>query len=97
MIGSWASVVLQVGEDKELRTSVHKAVRALKLPLESSTETDEKGNRVIRVVTTKLAFGQKYVPTFRWPGSRPNHCHFLLYKENKDTTYALNMIAKALR
>lgn len=32
-----------------------------------------------------------------WPKSRGSFCHFVLYKENKDTMEAINVLSKFLR
>ncbi len=32
-----------------------------------------------------------------WPKNRGSFCHFVLYKENKDTMDAINLLSKFLR
>ena len=32
-----------------------------------------------------------------WPKERGDYCHFVLYKENKDTLDAVNFLSKLLR
>ena len=32
-----------------------------------------------------------------WPADRGDYCHFVLYKENKDTSEAVNQLAKLTR
>ena len=36
-------------------------------------------------------------PRNQWPKDRPSFCRFVLYKENKDTAYAISTLARMLK
>ncbi|VDN28985.1 unnamed protein product [Gongylonema pulchrum] len=60
-------------------------------PVELSTEgMDKKGRTAIHVWV-------RHKKRRIWPSDRPDYLHFTLCKENKDTNFALNLIAKYLR
>ncbi|XP_048864939.1 pseudouridylate synthase 7 homolog isoform X2 [Brienomyrus brachyistius] len=92
-----ASVLIEVMEDtKERRTQLHKAVKTLFPGLE--TKTEERDGRKFIVAyhaagKTALAAPRKH----SWPKSRGSFCHCVLYKENKDTMDAINVLSKFLR
>ncbi|ELU02358.1 hypothetical protein CAPTEDRAFT_224192 [Capitella teleta] len=90
-----ASVFIRVGDDKAERSQVHKAIRSLFSNLDSLTEADESGARVIKVIVTnhKKCKDKRFLRN-NWPSTRPVYCHFVLYKENKDTMEAVNVLAK---
>lgn len=129
------------GMDKDMRTSVHQAIRASYDRLESSTVSEydnqkeeqngnkEKDDNVKPDSTQQVedepdsskgsesnlekadsnesvkAEEKKYIVVTRrskmsrpksvWPRSRPDHTHFVLYKENKDTMDAIHNLAAA--
>uniref|UniRef100_A0A674AYT4 Pseudouridylate synthase 7 homolog n=1 Tax=Salmo trutta TaxID=8032 RepID=A0A674AYT4_SALTR len=87
----------QVADDtKEKRTLVHKAVKTLYPGLETKTE-EREGKKFI---VAYHAAGQKALAAPRkhsWPKSRGAFCHFVLYKENRDTMEAINVLSKFLR
>ncbi|XP_063997833.1 pseudouridylate synthase 7 homolog isoform X2 [Pogoniulus pusillus] len=97
------SVAIEVMEDtKEKRTVIHQAVKSLFPGLETKTE-DRDGKRYI---IAYHAAGKKALAKVRtatdprkhsWPKSRGSYCHFILYKENKDTMDAINVLSKFLR
>ncbi|XP_054029815.1 pseudouridylate synthase 7 homolog isoform X1 [Dryobates pubescens] len=97
------SVAIEVIEDtKEKRTVIHQAVKSLFPGLETKTE-DRDGKRYI---IAYHAAGKKALAKVRtatdprkhsWPKSRGSYCHFILYKENKDTMDAINVLSKFLR
>ncbi|XP_075768170.1 pseudouridylate synthase 7 homolog isoform X2 [Pelodiscus sinensis] len=91
------SVAIEVIEDtKEKRTIIHQAVKSLFPGLETKTE-DRDGKKYI---VAYHAAGKKALANPRkhsWPKSRGSYCHFLLYKENKDTMDAINVLSKFLR
>ncbi|XP_019399112.1 PREDICTED: pseudouridylate synthase 7 homolog [Crocodylus porosus] len=91
------SVAIEVIEDtKEKRTVIHQAVKSLFPGLETKTE-DRDGKKYI---VAYHAAGKKALANPRkhsWPKSRGNYCHFVLYKENKDTMDAINVLSKFLR
>uniref|UniRef100_A0A803T4Y1 Pseudouridylate synthase 7 homolog n=1 Tax=Anolis carolinensis TaxID=28377 RepID=A0A803T4Y1_ANOCA len=97
------SVSIEVIEDtKEKRTVIHQAVKSLFPGLETKTE-DCDGKKYI---VAYHAAGKKALAKVRtstdprkhsWPKSRGSYCHFVLYKENKDTMDAINMLSKFLR
>ncbi|XP_067915387.1 pseudouridylate synthase 7 homolog isoform X1 [Heterodontus francisci] len=91
------SVVIEVVEDtKEKRTVIHQAVKSLFPGLETKTE-EREGKRFIVAYhvagKTALANPRKH----SWPKTRGSYCHFVLYKENKDTMDAINVLSKFLR
>uniref|UniRef100_A0A4W3INT6 Pseudouridylate synthase 7 homolog n=1 Tax=Callorhinchus milii TaxID=7868 RepID=A0A4W3INT6_CALMI len=93
-------VAIEVAEDtKEKRTVIHLAVKSLFPGLETKTE-EREGKKVIIAyhVAGKTALASKFYPRkHSWPKSRGSYCHFVLYKENKDTMDAINVLSKFLR
>uniref|UniRef100_A0A8C6WD45 Pseudouridylate synthase 7 homolog n=2 Tax=Nannospalax galili TaxID=1026970 RepID=A0A8C6WD45_NANGA len=97
------SVAIEVIEDtKEKRTVIHQAIKSLFPGLETKTE-DREGRKYI---VAYHAAGKKALAKVRtaadprkhfWPKSRGSYCHFVLYKENKDTMDAINVLSKYLR
>uniref|UniRef100_A0ABK0LQZ0 Pseudouridine synthase 7 n=1 Tax=Rattus norvegicus TaxID=10116 RepID=A0ABK0LQZ0_RAT len=91
------SVAIEVIEDtKEKRTIIHQAIKSLFPGLETKTE-EREGKRYI---VAYHAAGKKALANPRkhsWPKSRGSYCHFVLYKENKDTMDAINVLSKYLR
>uniref|UniRef100_A0A8D0DRY6 Pseudouridylate synthase 7 homolog n=1 Tax=Salvator merianae TaxID=96440 RepID=A0A8D0DRY6_SALMN len=91
------SVAIEVLEDsKEKRTVIHHAIKSLFPGLETKTE-DRDGKKYI---VAYHAAGKKALANPRkhsWPKSRGSYCHFVLYKENKDTMDAINVLSKFLR
>lgn len=91
------SVAIEVIEDtKEKRTVIHQAIKSLFPGLETKTE-DREGRKYI---VAYHAAGKKALANPRkhsWPKSRGSYCHFVLYKENKDTMDAINVLSKYLR
>ncbi|XP_012602147.2 pseudouridylate synthase 7 homolog isoform X3 [Microcebus murinus] len=97
------SVAIEVIEDtKEKRTVIHQAIKSLFPGLETKTE-DREGKKYI---VAYHAAGRKALAKVRtaadprkhsWPKSRGSYCHFVLYKENKDTMDAINVLSKYLR
>ncbi|CAD7687110.1 unnamed protein product [Nyctereutes procyonoides] len=97
------SVAIEVVEDtKEKRTIIHQAIKSLFPGLETKTE-DREGKKYI---VAYHAAGKKALAKVRtaadprkhsWPKSRGSYCHFVLYKENKDTMDAINVLSKYLR
>ncbi|XP_053320233.1 pseudouridylate synthase 7 homolog isoform X2 [Spea bombifrons] len=92
-----ANVEIEVIDDtKEKRTIIHQAVKGLFPGLETKTE-DREGKKYI---IAYHAAGKKALSNPRkhsWPKSRGSFCHFVLYKENKDTMEAINVLSKYLR
>uniref|UniRef100_H0WGF9 Pseudouridylate synthase 7 homolog n=1 Tax=Otolemur garnettii TaxID=30611 RepID=H0WGF9_OTOGA len=90
-------VAICVIEDtKEKRTVIHQAIKSLFPGLETKTE-DREGKKYI---VAYHAAGRKALANPRkhsWPKSRGSYCHFVLYKENKDTMDAINVLSKYLR
>uniref|UniRef100_A0A674D8M3 Pseudouridine synthase 7 n=1 Tax=Salmo trutta TaxID=8032 RepID=A0A674D8M3_SALTR len=90
---------LQLFKNKEgnvERTLVHKAVKTRTWDWETKTE-EREGKKFI---VAYHAAGQKALAAPRkhsWPKSRGAFCHFVLYKENKDTMEAINVLSKFLR
>ncbi|XP_078409317.1 pseudouridylate synthase 7 homolog isoform X3 [Cetorhinus maximus] len=91
------SVAIEIVEDtKEKRTVIHQAVKSLFPGLETKTEEREGKKFIVAYHVagkTALANPRKH----SWPKSRGSYCHFVLYKENKDTMDAINVLSKYLR
>ncbi|XP_024866770.1 pseudouridylate synthase 7 homolog isoform X2 [Kryptolebias marmoratus] len=97
------SVFIEVVDDtKEKRTLVHKAIKTQFPGLE--TKTEEKEGR--KFIVAYHAAGKKALAEVKstaaprkhfWPKNRGSFCHFALYKENKDTMDAINVLSKFLR
>ncbi|XP_023180636.1 pseudouridylate synthase 7 homolog isoform X2 [Xiphophorus maculatus] len=91
------NVSIEVKDDtKEKRTLVHKAIKTQFPGLETKTE-EKEGHKFI--VAYHVA-GKKALAAPRkhfWPKNRGSYCHFALYKENKDTMDAINVLSKFLR
>lgn len=128
------------GMDKDMRTSLHHAIRASYDRLESSTlsesdrskkELNGDSNQVVSdskapdstqqvegesksgtvgnsdplILSPTTIEEKKYIVVTRrskssrprsvWPRNRPDHTHFVLYKENKDTMDAIHNLAAA--
>ncbi|XP_069621197.1 pseudouridylate synthase 7 homolog [Ranitomeya imitator] len=92
-----SNVAIEVVDDsKEKRTIIHQAIKGLFPGLETKTE-DRDGKKYI---IAYHAAGKKALSNPRkhsWPKSRGSFCHFVLYKENKDTMDAINVLSKFLR
>ncbi|XP_051979404.1 pseudouridylate synthase 7 homolog [Xyrauchen texanus] len=90
-------VSIEVQDDsKEKRTLLHKAVKTLYPGLE--TKTEERDGK--KFIVAYHAAGKKALAAPRkhsWPKTRGSFCHFVLYKENKDTMDAINVLSKFLR
>ncbi|XP_054475868.1 pseudouridylate synthase 7 homolog [Anoplopoma fimbria] len=85
-----------IDDTKEKRTQVHKAIKNHYPGLE--TKTEEKEGR--KFIVAYHAAGKKALAAPRkhfWPKNRGSFCHFVLYKENKDTMEAINVLSKFLR
>ncbi|XP_068459094.1 pseudouridylate synthase 7 homolog [Clinocottus analis] len=83
-------------DTKEKRTLVHKTIKTLYPGLE--TKTEEKEGR--KFIVAYHVAGKKALAAPRkhsWPKRRGSFCHFVLYKENKDTMDAINVLSKFLR
>uniref|UniRef100_A0A3Q3NLM8 Pseudouridylate synthase 7 homolog n=1 Tax=Mastacembelus armatus TaxID=205130 RepID=A0A3Q3NLM8_9TELE len=91
------NVAIEVIDDtKEKRTLVHKAIKTQFPGLE--TKTEEKDG--CKFIVAYHAAGKKALAAPRkhfWPKNRGSFCHFVLYKENKDTMDAINVLSKFLR
>ena len=44
-----------------------------------------------------FVFPGKHQRREAWPQGRGDFCHFVLYKENKDTMEAMNLVSKYMR
>ncbi|XP_014831680.1 PREDICTED: pseudouridylate synthase 7 homolog isoform X1 [Poecilia mexicana] len=97
------NVSIEVKDDtKEKRTLVHKAIKTQFPGLETKTEEKEghkfivayhaAGKKALAEVKTAAAPRKHF-----WPKNRGSYCHFALYKENKDTMDAINVLSKFLR
>ncbi|XP_073429721.1 pseudouridylate synthase 7 homolog isoform X2 [Dendrobates tinctorius] len=92
-----SNVAIEVVDDsKEKRTIIHQAIKGLFPGLETKTEDRDGKKHIIAY----HAAGKKALSNPRkhsWPKSRGSFCHFVLYKENKDTMDAINVLSKFLR
>ncbi|XP_061679196.1 pseudouridylate synthase 7 homolog isoform X2 [Syngnathoides biaculeatus] len=91
-----SSVYIEGDASKDKRTLVHKAIKTQFPGLE--TKTEEKDGR--KFIVAYHAAGKKALAAPRkhsWPKNRGSFCHFVLYKENKDTMDAINVLSKFLR
>jgi tRNA pseudouridine13 synthase len=90
-------------DDKEKRTAVHKAVKAL-LGSRFESYTGDNGKVLIQVAANHQRGGKRRGAGgggnrratgwhSSWPEGRPEHLHFTLYKENLDTMSALRNLA----
>ncbi|TRY56943.1 hypothetical protein DNTS_023878 [Danionella cerebrum] len=90
-------VEIELVEDtKEQRTLLHQSVKLLFPGLESKTE-ERDGKKII---VAYHAAGKRALAAPRkhsWPKNRGSYCHFVLYKENKDTMEAINLLSRFLR
>ncbi|XP_007244365.2 pseudouridylate synthase 7 homolog isoform X1 [Astyanax mexicanus] len=97
------NVSIEVEDDsKEKRTLLHKAVKTSYPGLETKTEErDGKKFIVAYHAAGKKALAEVRTPAaprkHSWPKNRGSFCHFVLYKENKDTMDAINVLSKFLR
>ncbi|XP_048239142.1 pseudouridylate synthase 7 homolog [Haliotis rufescens] len=87
-----AAILIEAALDKEARTKMHKAIKSLFPSLNSNT-VEEDGQKMLRI--TKMKADQRTRP--EWKPSRGNYCRFVLYKENKDTMDAINLISRLAR
>ncbi|EPB68339.1 tRNA pseudouridine synthase D [Ancylostoma ceylanicum] len=78
------------GLSKDERKAIHEFLR-LRYQGKLGSETSEKGIEV-----SYCGVNSKTRKRKRWAKDCPNHCYFTLAKENKDTSYALGLIAKFL-
>ncbi|KAM3173952.1 hypothetical protein ACTXT7_011536 [Hymenolepis weldensis] len=86
-------------EDKEEREAFHKAIR-LNYPSLVSQTTEVDGNRFISVTRGSLVKGKKAwerVAKSNDPPKKTPYCHFVLYKEGKDTMQALHIVGRMLK
>nr|XP_057932535.1 pseudouridylate synthase 7 homolog isoform X2 [Doryrhamphus excisus] len=91
-----SSVSIEGDDSKDKRTQVHKAIKTQFPGLE--TKTEEKDGR--KFIVAYHAAGKKALAAPRkhfWPRNRGSFCHFVLYKENRDTMDAINVLSKFLR
>ncbi|XP_063783104.1 pseudouridylate synthase 7 homolog isoform X2 [Pseudophryne corroboree] len=92
-----ANVAIEVVDDtKEKRTIIHQAVKGLFPGLETKTE-DRDGKKFIIAYHSAGKNALSNPRKHSWPKSRGSYCHFVLYKENKDTMDAINVLSKFLR
>ncbi|CAH1784910.1 unnamed protein product [Owenia fusiformis] len=89
-------VNIKVPEDKQQRTLIHQSIRQVNSRLSSST-VELNGERVIQAKLggDKRNEGGRFGP--KWPKNRLPYCKCVMYKENKDTIEAVNLISKYLR
>ena len=66
------------------------------LPLDSDT-VEVDGRKAVRVFRHQGKKNRGERRGSGWPENRGNYCRFSLYKENKDTMDAINLISKLMR
>ncbi|XP_074627363.1 pseudouridylate synthase 7 homolog isoform X2 [Acropora palmata] len=88
------SVILSPNDDKRNRTLVHRAIRENFSVLDSDT-VDVENQKAVRVFHKQDSTGKQR--NNRWPQELDNYCWFVLYKENKDTMDAINLLSKLLK
>ncbi|XP_056137761.1 pseudouridylate synthase 7 homolog [Lampris incognitus] len=92
-----SNVDIEVVDDtKEKRTLIHKAIKTQFPGLE--TKTEEREGR--KFIVAYHNAGKKALAAPRkhsWPKGRSSYCHFVMYKENKDTMEAINLLSKFLK
>lgn len=78
---------------KEWRTSFHQFIRENFANLRSETKVHDD------ITEMKVWVGSKGSDNKRrgWPSDRPKYLRFVLYKENKDTTEAIQILSKLLK
>ncbi|KAM8861797.1 pseudouridylate synthase 7 homolog isoform 1-T2 [Synchiropus picturatus] len=96
------NVSIEGDEAKEKRTLVHKAIKTQFPGLETKTEERDGRKYIVayHAAGKRALAGAKVSAAPRkhfWPKNRGSFCHFVLYKENKDTMDAINVLSKFLR
>ncbi|KAI0238771.1 TRUD domain-containing protein [Lamellibrachia satsuma] len=86
-------VLLEAGVEKERRSQIHNAIKSAYPQLNGQT-LEKDGKKYIEV---KYEHADDHRSRNRWPKERGDYCRFVLYKENKDTSEVVNLIAKFLR
>ncbi|VDD74990.1 unnamed protein product [Mesocestoides corti] len=89
----------QASDDKSERENFHKAIRSSYPALVSKT-VEIDNNRFIIVTRSSLTKGKKDWERSSRTHDPPKHkpyCHFVLYKEGKDTMQALHVIGRMLK
>ncbi|KAL6069305.1 SRSF protein kinase 2 [Balamuthia mandrillaris] len=94
---------LAADDDKDHRTAVHQLFKrffgsVLMTQSEScSSSSSENSQRIVVKFTGGNSGSQQRRQKRReWPADRGTYLRFVLYKENKDTTFALNLLGKML-
>jgi tRNA pseudouridine13 synthase len=85
--------------DRARRTAIHQAVRAMFPRGEFETSTDDGGHIVaVRGGQNAYASGNsaRKPQHLQWPKDRPRYLSFALYKENTETSYALQCLGRKL-
>ncbi|KAM7539636.1 hypothetical protein Aperf_G00000021253 [Anoplocephala perfoliata] len=85
--------------DKEEREAFHKAIR-FNYPSLVSRTTEIDSNRFIIVTRGSLVKGKKAwerVSKSSDPPKKTPYCHFVLYKEGKDTMHALHIVGRMMK
>lgn len=104
------SVTTTEVENKTMETNENKANAAKSIKTQQVDDNESsvvnKQNTDIGEQETKPTLERKYVvvkkrskvsrPKNVWPKERPDHTHFILYKENKDTMDAIHNLAAAI-
>lgn len=85
--------VLDADNDKEHRKLVHKYIKDKYKKIETNTIIQEDGSNAIELsFKTENCNKQNRKPG--WPKDLPKHCHFTLFKQNRDTMECINVLAK---
>ncbi|KAL5517364.1 hypothetical protein EMCRGX_G002901 [Ephydatia muelleri] len=92
------SVHIEAGENKDHRTKQHMAIRQHFPSLDSKTSVESVGGAKKTIISvTKGARGRGPQQRSHWPRDRPDYCWFVMYKENRDTLEAINLLSSLIR
>ena len=93
------TVQIEASEDKGCRTKKHTAIRQHFPSLDSRTSVESVGGAAKRTIisVTKGARGRGTQQRSHWPRERPDYCWFVMYKENRDTLEAINLLSSLIR
>lgn len=78
-------------KSKDERTMIHKAVAARFPMLETNTVNDPSDSSIKLIVVKARSKGCR--KRSRWPADLPEYLHFHVYKENRDTFEAINVLS----
>lgn len=83
-------LVLDAESDKDHRTLVHMYLKDHYKEIDTNTVTNDDGESCIEISFKSEKSNRKP----GWPKNLPKFCHFVLFKENRDTMECMNVLAK---